>query len=79
MIADRVLDDVGLNPNLALRIFLLRCFTPRALSWRGIGVADSLDVNALLTIMRNRVMCLSMMRGAISGVSASILRTVQHL
>ena len=79
MIADRVLDDVGLNPYLTLRMFLSRCFTPCAHWKRGIAVAESLDVNALLTIMRNRVTCLSTMHGAISGVSASELRMVRHL
>lgn len=69
MIADRVLDDVGLNPCRLLRGFLFRCFTPCIHRERGVSVAWSLFVSALITIMRNLVMRLSMPHDAISGIS----------
>lgn len=69
MMAERVLDDVGLNPCRCLRGFLSLYLTPYIHCERGVSIARSLVVGALLTIMRNRVRRLSTMRDAISGVS----------
>ena len=72
--AERVLDDVGLNSCRCLRGFLLLYLTPCIHCERGVAIARSRFVGALLTIMRNRVMRLSTMRDAISDVSEDGLR-----
>ena len=69
MIAERVLDDVGRSPCLALRLFLSVCFNS------GIFLAKqrsnaTYPASSMTTIMRNPVMHVSTMHDAISDVSS---------
>lgn len=68
MMAERVREDVGRSPCLAICLFLSACFTPNCVAAQRRTYTTTWLVGVLTTIMRNRVMCVSTMHDAINDV-----------
>lgn len=68
MMAERVLEDVGRSPCLAMRLFLSARSTPNCVAAQRRTYTTTWFARVLTTIMRNRVMCVSTMHDAINGV-----------